>query len=145
MIRFSVAQVYIKGRAKHGGGRTYTPAKTVKYEKMVRAVCVDAMRRHGWTMFTDPVAMTIVIKLVPPKSMSKKKREAMLAGEIAITGLYDTDNVGKAISDALNKTAFKDDRLVSRLLIEKVASTYEGVDVTVEDWRECRRRTEGAI
>lgn len=141
MIRFTAPQVYIKGRAKHGGGRTYTPAKTVKYEKLIKAICEDAMRRHGWAMFTEPVAMTITIKLVPPKSLSKKKRAAMLSGEAAITGLYDSDNVAKAVSDALNKSAFRDDRLVSRLLIEKVAATYEAVDVTVEDWREFRKRT----
>ena len=49
-----------------------------------------------------------------PKSVSKKKREAMLKGEIRPTKKPDWDNVGKIVADSLNNIAYDDDSQIVR-------------------------------
>lgn len=63
--------------------------------------------------------------------MSKKKRAAMLAGEILPTKKPDYDNIEKIISDALNGVAFYDDaQIVSSGLI-KVYGEIPRVEVEI--------------
>lgn len=144
MIRFTLSEdPFGWQRAGQGGGRTFTTKRTRTYEGRVRAACQDVMRRSGDQAYEEPVVMTIIFRLYPPDSWSKKKRAAALAGDIGTTGRFDIDNLAKAILDALNKVAFKDDRLIVRLVLEKVARETVGVDVTVESYIEHRARAEG--
>lgn len=138
MIRFTIEEdPFGKERPR---GNFHTPARTKAYEKRAKAACQDVMRRHRLTPFTEPVAVYIDFRLKPPASMSKRKREAMLAGEVGTTGRYDIDNLAKAVLDAMNKVAFTDDRLICRLVLDKVASETVGVDVTVESYAQARAR-----
>ena len=46
----------------------------------------------------------------------------------------DADNIGKSVLDALNRVAFKDDRQVTRLTVEKMPRTRrddEIMEVTI--------------
>jgi Holliday junction resolvase RusA-like endonuclease len=54
-----------------------------------------------------------------PASTSKKKRALMLAGKIRPVKRPDWDNVGKIVSDSLNKMAYHDDSCVVSAYIDK--------------------------
>lgn len=133
MIRFTVYEVpYGKGRARHAGRRTYTPAKTVAYENRVRAVCQDEMRRRSLTMETGALRMAIIFRMPIPPSASKKRRAAMLLGEIRPTTKPDCSNLCKAIEDALNRVAYPDDSYIVELVVTKLYAETPGSDVSVE-------------
>lgn len=120
-----------RGRGSRGHSRPYTPAKTVKYESRVRAACQEAMRRQGVPMFEGTVRMDITARLIPAKATSKKKLALMMSGEIRPTRKPDADNLAKALCDAINKVAFRDDSMVATLLVERFYDTHEGVDVAI--------------
>ena len=96
-----------KGRPRFGNGRAFTPAKTAKYENLVRVAFAnaypDAVPTEG------PVDLFIRAYFPIPKSFSKKKREKALAEQIAKISRPDLDNVIKAVCDGLNELAWKDD------------------------------------
>lgn len=111
-----------KGRPKFArrGNFTvaYTPEKTVSFENLVKSRADDAM--NGQQMHMGPVSANIVIALPVPTSWSKKNKEAALLGRIAPTKKPDSDNVIKAIFDAMNGIVFKDDAQVVVLTTSKV-------------------------
>ena len=79
-----------------------------EYEQMIAWAY---QMKHG---NEEPIqgAFGIQIKAVlePPKSASKKRQAQMLQGYIKPTTKPDTDNVVKAVLDALNGIAFEDDK-----------------------------------
>jgi Holliday junction resolvase RusA-like endonuclease len=108
-----------QGKARHRTtktGRTYTPAKTAQYENLIRQCFLasgDQERLEGQIEANIQAFFSI------PKSVSKKKREQMLTGEIRPTKKPDADNVAKSILDACNKIAYDDDSHVVELFVEK--------------------------
>lgn len=76
-------------------------------------------------------AFGIQIKAVlePPKSASKKRQAQMLQGYINPTTKPDTDNVVKAVLDALNGIAFEDDKNCISINAMKVYGTDERIEV----------------
>jgi Holliday junction resolvase RusA-like endonuclease len=122
-----------KGRPKFSarGGivRTYTDEQTASYENLVALAAKRAMGD------TDPIseacAVYIRAEFEVPKSVSAKKREQMLEGEIEPTKKPDLDNIAKAVLDGLNKVAFVDDVLVTYFLATKIYSKTPGVFVSV--------------
>ena len=89
---------------------TYTPAKTKAYEQ---AVQLAYMMQCQGAMFPDvPLVIWVRAYYPIPKSASKSKREKMLKGEIRPTVKADWDNIGKAVCDALNGQAYKDDAYI---------------------------------
>jgi len=71
-----------------------------------------------------------------PKSDSKKKRAAKLAGEIRPTKKPDIDNCIKAIADSLNTIAYKDDTQIVKVVAEKRYSEKPRVEITIADINE---------
>lgn len=142
ILRFTVAtEPKRKERPRVTRRGTYTPKATVDYERQVKLAALDVMRRKGIRMFDFPCVVTVVIRLSPPKSMSKKLRMAMLSGEVGPEfGRVDIDNYLKAILDGMNKSVLSDDRLIVGLTARKIASETVGVDVTVEDYHGWRQR-----
>lgn len=101
-----------KQRARSGkGGRHYTPAETVRYESVVKAI----------GMLTRP-----------PKWRTDGEYALHVVAHFADRRPRDADNVLKAVSDALNKVAFDDDNQVIRVSAEKrVDALTPRTDVTV--------------
>ena len=54
-----------------------------------------------------------------PKSISKAKKAEMLLNSIRPTKKPDCDNIAKAVLDSLNGIAYKDDKQVVFLTVEK--------------------------
>jgi len=107
----------------------YTDANTRKYEASVARLAKMAM--NGQDPFTGALSVSLRFRIQPPKSMPKRERAAVLAGEQAYAGRFDIDNLAKSVLDACNSICFVDDKQVMRLFSVKVASERPGVDVKI--------------
>ena len=131
MIKFCVeGEPTAKGRARFTGNRCYTPKKTADYEELVK-VCY----RLGNTVKyeTEPLKCEIKAYYKIPSSDSKKKRVEKIKGLIRPTKKPDCDNVAKAILDALNGLAYKDDSQVVELHIIKYYAEQPKVEVIITE------------
>ena len=123
-----------KGRprltTRGGFARAYTPAKTRRYEDLVRCEAIDAM--NGREPLQEPVCVTITAYLEMPKRLSSAKRIDACAGIIKPVGRMDVDNIAKSAIDGCNAIVFKDDNLVTDLIVRKRYSETPRLVVTVE-------------
>jgi Holliday junction resolvase RusA-like endonuclease len=74
---------------------------------------------RGKPPIAEPVSLIVMVITEPPRSITKAKRELMLAGVERPAKKPDLDNVVKLISDALNGIVFEDDRQVVELWVVK--------------------------
>lgn len=93
-------------------GRVYTPASTRAYGELVAAAWMDAGRRR----LPDgaPFALYAEFVFARPKSHYRTKAR-LLRPDAAVLPREDTDNLCKAILDALQGLAFADDRLCGEI------------------------------
>lgn len=82
-----------KRRARHGKGRTYSDPRTVQYERTIGLACLAEMTRGRIERFDGDVQLWCLF-------------------EQADARRFDGDNAYKAIADALNGVAYKDDKQV---------------------------------
>ena len=82
-----------KRRARHGRGRTWTDDRTVQYENAIALACHAAMARQHATTATGDVTLWCLFEQTDGRR-------------------YDGDNAYKAVADALNGIAYRDDRQV---------------------------------
>lgn len=94
-----------KGRPRFGNGHAFTDDKTRRYEDAVKAACVAAM--NGRAPHPGPVELMALFE----------QRDARAA---------DVDNLLKACSDAIEGSAFVNDKQVTRLAAARVLKA--GVD-----------------
>ena len=106
-IEFTVPGVPVgKGRPRFTkDGHTYTPEKTRQYENKV-VLCWKCQSGKGFAAGV-PLIAHVMAYFPVPKSASKAKKAAM-EGTFH-TKKPDSDNVCKAILDALNQHAYPDD------------------------------------
>ncbi len=121
-----------RGRATIRGGHAtiYTPADTRHYEAEVRFYAAEQMGARP--LIEDAVEITLVARFMPPASASKKRRAAMLAGEIRPTVKPDLDNIVKAAADAMNRVVYRDDAQIVTARIAKLYSETPGLTVIVK-------------
>ena len=116
-------------RLNQGRVRTFTPEKTASWAEEVQAHAIQAGVRQHYT--EHPVAVHILIERAVPKSWSKKRKQAALLSLYA-DAKPDVDNVSKAILDALNHVAWKDDSQVARLSVERIYSERDNTTVEIK-------------
>jgi Holliday junction resolvase RusA-like endonuclease len=120
-----------KGRPRfstHGGfPRAYTDAKTRAYESEVAFAAKVAMR--GRAPLLGALSAIIVASFSIPKSYSKSKRAAILAGTVPYFGAFDADNISKSLLDSMNGVCFADDKQVMCLHIVKRAAEVPGISI----------------
>lgn len=110
-----------------------TPKKTVTYESIVR---MEFERQCGVLgRFPDgaQIRAYIVAYYSIPKSTTKNRRKAMMAGQIRPTKRPDCDNVIKIILDALNGVAYRDDAQVVTVWMNKHYDDVPRVEVFLDD------------
>lgn len=120
-----------KGRprmTKHG--HTYTPKKTVDYERMVQTLF---QAEHGSPMLEGAIMIRLDLYFGIPKSRSKAARERMQQGLERPCKRPDIDNCMKAVCDALNDIAYKDDSQIVAAVIQKFWSDEPRSVVTIEE------------
>lgn len=109
-------------RARHAVRKNGSHAAYKSREQIARECELEAYL----TPFAPPEPMSGALELQfvalfpVPKSADKKKRAAMLCGEIGHTVKPDLDNLAKQLKDAMTRMEFwHDDRQVVRLVGEK--------------------------
>ena len=118
-----------KLRGISGANRTVrTPAKTRKYEALIRDIALQAMQ-HPFE--NCPVSIAIFEMFKVPDSYSMKRRIDCLNGLERPVKIPDFDNVCKIVCDAvsfkrktrsrpqINGIAYRDDSQIVRAVIEK--------------------------
>lgn len=122
-----------KGRPRFGKGRTFTDAKTASYENLVALSAKAAM--GAASPFSCPLCVTITARIIPPSSVSRRARAAMLSGETPPAKRPDLDNQLKAALDGLNGVAFTDDALIVSIFARKLYAETAGLDVVIRPYR----------
>ena len=111
-----------------GKARTYTPTSSAAYETTVGLLAHAAMRAQG---ISEPMKGALHVQVQAffpvPHSWSKKRKAAASWH----ASRPDLDNVVKAVLDALNGVAYKDDARVVGLHSLKVYSDNPGVLVEI--------------
>jgi Holliday junction resolvase RusA-like endonuclease len=102
-----------KGRPRVGRGHIYTPDKTRAYEGMVRQLAALEMR--GKMPLQGPVKIELLVELAVPRSWSRTRELAAIAGEIMPASRPDLDNFCKAALDACNGIIIGDDAQIVEL------------------------------
>lgn len=88
--------------------RTFTPSSTADYERLVRQAYISS---GGYLLSeTEPIKILIIAQF--KKAVSSKKD--------APTMKPDWDNIGKAVCDALNGIAYRDDSQIVHSEVMKV-------------------------
>ena len=116
-----------KGRPRFSGGRVHTPKKTADYE---RRVAMEAIA-GGVRMIDGAVSLMIVATFRAPTRLPRRVRQEMEDCGAPHTGHLDCDNIAKAIADALNGVAYRDDAQVALLSVVKIHGPEPGVSVSV--------------
>jgi Holliday junction resolvase RusA-like endonuclease len=156
-IRFSMAgDPKAKGRpratVRGAHASVYTDAATRKYEASITKLARRAMGNRP--PLEGPLLVALRFRMPIPKSAPKRDKAAMAAGEIAHTSKPDTDNMVKAVLDAIAEDAalkvairkkphayppgadarvmFLNDSQITGLSATKIYSERPGVDVRVE-------------
>lgn len=106
--RFSTVSGHVKPR---------TPEQTVLYENLVKT----EYRNQSGKRFPDDAMLDVRIYAYYsiPKSVSKKRRQAMLDKKVRPTKKPDFDNIGKVICDSLNGIAYRDDAQIVDSMVRK--------------------------
>jgi len=116
IIRFTVpGEPRGWARARTGQGHHFVDSKTHSEKQAVAAWALEA----GAKVQDGPLRLVMYAYLGIPKSASKKRRAAMLAGYEHPTKKPDVDNVAKLTMDALRNVCWRDDVQVVDLLIFK--------------------------
>ncbi len=132
-VRFTVlGEPKGKGRPRFSTmtGSASTPKRTVNYETLVH---MEYMSQCPGIRFPDDAMldMRILAYYSIPKSASRKKKAAMLAGDIRPTKKPDMDNVVKIIADSLNQVAYRDDTQIVDCQCRKFYSNEPRVEVII--------------
>jgi crossover junction endodeoxyribonuclease RusA len=92
-----------KQRARQGrGGHWYTPQPTRDYEQAVSAYAMVSRVRSRWGRADARCRFVVTVDAYLPDERTR-----------------DIDNVGKSVLDALNHNVWRDDRQVSRLVVNR--------------------------
>jgi Holliday junction resolvase RusA-like endonuclease len=119
-----------KQRPRHGKGFTYTPKETVNYETLVKQLYVQQCCSK---MLDGQLEVKVKAYFSIPKSASKKAFANMQEGKERPAKKPDWDNIGKIITDALNKLAYNDDSQIVTAMVEKWYSTNPRVEVEISE------------
>ena len=149
-INFSVeGQPIGKARPRVTRTVTYTPAKTSKYEDLVRYTALNSF--DGVISKEQPISVKIMAYFQLPKSYSKTRKIRCLSGEELPTKKPDIDNIAKIIMDGMNpkmkrnkslhkmvevmRGVYRDDKQVTSLVIKKRYAEHARVDVEISEDR----------
>lgn len=132
-VKFTIPGIPVpKARPRVVRGHAFTPKKTKDYETLVKDVYNLTV---GEYLGDSAIVATIDLFFPIPESYSKSKKRRIADGEIKHTKRPDVDNCAKAILDALNEVAYKDDAQIVESHITKhyAVDGETRVDVILEE------------
>ncbi len=107
----------------------YDPAKSRSYKAIVRD---EAIKYKPDKPLEGPLALSVMVYKSIPKSLSKKRTQQALEGELRPITKPDLDNVIKGIKDSLKGIIWRDDSQVIALQAGKWYSDRPRVEVTIK-------------
>lgn len=116
-----------------GHARIYTPKTTEAYEKKIRDAWI---RQNGDTPMDGQLLAKIYYGFRIPKSTPKKNIPAMLQKIVRPTVKPDLDNLDKAVMDALNKVAYKDDSQIVAKVSKKHYAEVPNIRIVIAQYGE---------
>ena len=111
-------------------GQSYTPAKTKKFENLVRLAY--SLQQPDRDPAEGPIELTVRAYFSIPKSWSKKKQAEAATEQMKKISKPDLDNCLKAVQDGLNGVAWLDDAQVTDTHMSKRYSLKPRVDIIIE-------------
>lgn len=108
--------------------RMYTPTRTSIFEEKVKNAFL-AKYNIQTEPTGKPVEAIIKIQFAPPKSLNKKNTLLFTPYDKR----PDCDNLAKSILDALNGLAYKDDKQITYLSVEKLYGEENKIEVALEE------------
>lgn len=111
-------------------GQSYTPAKTKKFENLVRLAY--SLQQPDRKPAEGPIELTVCAYFRIPTSWSKKKQAEAATEQMKKISKPDLDNCLKAVQDGLNGVAWLDDAQVSDTHTKKRYSRKPRVDIIIE-------------
>ena len=133
MIRFFVpGNPRGKGRPRFSGGHAYTDSETKAYENKIKA-CYQMVAK-GYR-FPDNASLLVEVTAVYgiPKSATKAAKASMEANQTRPHNKPDLEYVIKAVLDALNGVAYKDDSRVVGIYSQKVYGDDPKLIITIKE------------
>ena len=123
-----------KGRPRFSrkSGTTYTPAKTVEYENLIKLSYRESCPDEPLYGNDAQLFVSICAYMAIPSTASKKKRQEMINGNIRPTKKPDVDNIVKTILDAGNGVIWHDDKSVVDVHVSKWYAETPRVEVMVD-------------
>lgn len=110
----------------HGRAHAYTPKETHDYETRIRDAYDAACKNKK--IASGPISIQMLAVFEPPKSYSRKKREALIG--TPYMQKPDGDNILKTI-DGLNGIAWTDDKQITEMSIRKVYGETAYLEITI--------------
>jgi len=129
-VKFIVMGVKGKARPRFVNGHAYTPQGTKKYEDQIKQAYLQA----GGKVYETAVRVRIKAHYRMPSSISEKEADQRFKD--GCLKKPDVDNIAKAVMDGLHGVAYKDDKQVVKLVVEKEWDTFEFVEVWVNEGKE---------
>ena len=123
-----IAQGRARFSARNGFVRAYDPRKSSDYKAYVATI---ARETYPLEPIDSAVELTLNFYMPIPKSFSKAKRTAALAGNIRPVVKPDIDNLAKATMDAITGICFTDDKLIVSCKLDKYYSAEPRTEVKV--------------
>lgn len=118
-----------------GHARSYTPARTRSYEAEIRAIAAE---EWGQREPLDDVQIEVAVYVFRPipASWSGRKQLAASKGQVRPTTKPDADNYAKSACDALNGVVFRDDALITDLVVRKFYDIRPRMEIHLH-WTAC--------
>lgn len=111
--------------------RMYSPAEVRKWQAEAKFLAAKVMADKN--PLKGALIVDIGVYLAPPTSMSKRKLDLALGGQIRPTTRPDCDNYAKSTLDALNQIVWIDDSQIVTLTISKWYAEKPRVVVQVNE------------
>ena len=120
-----------KGRPRfRQNGMPYTPQKTLDYEELIKTEYMIQVREKP---FPKDVCLAITINayMAYPQNTAKWKLPLIFKNLIRPTKKPDWDNIGKIVTDALNKVAYHDDAQIVSGTVNKYYSSEPRTEIEI--------------
>jgi len=109
--------------------RVYTPEKTVNYEVLIKELF--AIKYPDFEPVETALEIELTARIMIPSSASKKRKKLMEDREIRPTKRPDIDNILKAVLDALEGLAYKNDAQIVAAKVNKFYSVRPHLDIKI--------------
>ncbi|GAO99849.1 RusA family crossover junction endodeoxyribonuclease [Fructobacillus ficulneus] len=109
----------------------YDPKNTVEYKKKLAYLANLEKSVNYFEPLSGALELNVTFYILPPKSLSNKKRDMAVSGELLPNKKPDLSNYIKSTEDALNGILWKDDAMICDINAKKRFSDEEKIVVEV--------------